>query len=164
MITRLTAHLRSNLVAYLALFVALGGTAMAGSQYLKGVSGDGTLQMRQLDLKDTETGTLANSSFARLRYDCNNGEGRLILRNTTNGLLSLFVESAEDGIAASPTTVQPEGSEVIDSTPGGQSDRVIATAQDIDKGRMIFAVVTVQHGTLAGSPVCRIVGMTGFRS
>jgi hypothetical protein len=62
--TRVRAHLRSNLVGYLALFVALGGVAYAGAQ----IPGNsiGSPQLRPLAVKNSDLGNAAvtNSKLA----------------------------------------------------------------------------------------------------
>ena len=44
---KLLAHVRANLVAYLALFVALGGTSVAASNVLLPKNSVGTLQLKK---------------------------------------------------------------------------------------------------------------------
>ena len=57
MLTRLRTHLARNVIGYLALFVALGGTASALA-----ANTVGTLQLRPFAVRNSDIGTLAVSN------------------------------------------------------------------------------------------------------
>jgi hypothetical protein len=144
------ASLRSNAIAYLALFLALGGgTAVAVSGALKADSVDGlsAAKFRQLDDPPVAPGAVLELAGMRIRYGCveemrKRGTGaapQLDLRTTKqNAAVTLSFTSGVDGAGESFHVDDP------DLDPGGDLD--------LDQGRP-FGVGTVTYSRPNGRVV-----------
>lgn len=69
--TRIIAHVRGNLVAYLALFVALGGTSYAAVQLPAGSVGAHQLKNHSITSAKLNPGSIAGSVAAWARVNAN---------------------------------------------------------------------------------------------
>ena len=74
MLVKLLSHARHNVVAYLALFIALGGTAVAAKPMLTGADiQDGTIN--SADLRDRDSTTYAGPSIQAIDVEANSLTG-----------------------------------------------------------------------------------------
>src|SRR4051794_28043813 len=74
MLAKLLSHARHNVVAYLALFVALGGTAVAAKPMLTGADiQDGTIN--SADLRDRDSTTYGGPSIQGIDVEANSLTG-----------------------------------------------------------------------------------------
>ena len=81
MVAKLLSHARHNVVGYLALFVALGGTAMAAKPMLTGADiQDGTIN--SADLRDRGSASYASPSIQGIDLEANTVTGAEILEST----------------------------------------------------------------------------------
>lgn len=161
-------HLRANAVAYVALFLALGGgTAVAVSGALKAETVDGlsAAKFRQQDSQAVAPTKVLGLSGMRVRYSCSPGAGA---RGSSAGLeLDLRTLNDDATVTLGFTT---------GSDPGGSAfvvkdlDLDAGEGLDLDQGRSFGAghatysladgrVITLDYGFDEGATTCLAHGV-----
>ncbi len=123
MLARLLSHARHNVIAYLALFIALGGTAMAAKPMLTGGDiQDGTIN--SADLRDRDSTTYPGPSISGIDVEANSLTGAEIDESTLGKVADsdkLDGKDSADFLGATAKAADADKLDGIDST-GLKSD------------------------------------------
>jgi len=130
MLTRLLHHIRKNVIAYLALFVALG----AGGGYAVAASNNKTITV----CADKKTGVL----HLKTRGRCKSSQTRVS-----------WNQQGPQGVQGAPGPQGSQGSQGLQGAPGSQGPAGVSVWADVaDNGTVIAGKgIAVQHGSSAGT-------------
>jgi hypothetical protein len=149
---RIRQHLTfANVVSVIALFIALGGAALAANHFIKG---SGKESIKSVRVRGGDTTVLFNSAFATLSFRCNSEtSGTFKLKNRAR---NTSLETVVDQGGADPTltsAIQPGEAAVI-ARVNQRPDMLIIHADNSDHAVLAATASTLLGTVNGGQPVC----------